>query len=275
MILGLDTNTWLGFTVVAAVISTIGALLGIFLKDFVFSRSFERWKQKQTLEILYHRYRDPLFLSARELASRIGEILHHYPTVYLKATVLELRPDRQVHNSIDDPYFQRYKLVSTAYRFCAFLGWVELYRQEGTYLHSGNNKHSKKLEAAVELVRSDLADGQLNMADDWEEWRDTLIFREELRAIGELMIETHGGTRTIMGYCRYLELFDSDESSPTQNWSKVMLNFLLDLETTSRDFRQTRLKRLAVHMVDLMELLDANSIQSYLIAYRNRWRAAV
>jgi hypothetical protein len=266
---------WLAFTVVAAIISTLGALLGVFLKDYIFSRSFEQWKQKQTLETLYHRYRDPLFVSATELASRVGEILNHYPTVYLKATVLVSKPERQVHNGIDDPYFQRYKLISTAYRFCAFLGWIELYRQDGTYLHSGNNELSKKLEAAVELVRADLADGQLNMADDWEEWRDTLIFREELRAIGESMIEARGDLRTIMGYCRYVDLIDSDKPSPTQNWTKVILNFLLDLESTDRDFRQTRLKRLVVHLVDLMEFLDADSIQSYLISYRKNWRGVI
>ena len=204
MIFGLGIQTWLGLTVVATIISTLGALFGIFLKDFVFSRSFERWKQQQTLELLYDRYRDPLFLSARELASRVGEILHHYPTVYLKTTVLASKPKRQIHNSIDDPYFQRYKLVSTAYRFCALLGWLELFRQESTYLHPGNNEHSNKLESAVERIRADLADGQLNTANDWDEWRDTLIFREELRAIGESMIEARGNTRTIMGYCKYL-----------------------------------------------------------------------
>jgi hypothetical protein len=196
--LGIDMTTWLGLAVVAAVVSTFGALLGVILKDYFFSRSFERWKQKQSLELLYQKYRDPLFLSASELASRVAELLYHYPAIYLSQEVLSLQPTKQLHNNIDDPYFQRYKLVSTIYRFCAFFGWLELYRQETTYLHSGDSKYSRSLECAVEMIRGDLADGQINGADDWEKWKDSLIFREELRAIGESMIETRGSTRAVM-----------------------------------------------------------------------------
>jgi hypothetical protein len=183
MFLGLDLKTWLGLTVIGSAVSTVGALLGILLKEYFFSRSFERWKQRQSLELLYQKYRDPLMLSARELASRTLEIVNDYPTVFLQASVLASHPKRQVKNSDEDRYFQRYKLLSTVYRFCAFLGWLELYRQEITYLHSRNNRHSRELERAIELVRADLADGQLNNAEDWDAWRDTLVFREELRGM--------------------------------------------------------------------------------------------
>jgi hypothetical protein len=114
--------------------------------------------------------------------------------------------------------------VSTVFRFCAFFGWLELYRQETTYPHSENSEYSKSLECAVEIVRGDLADGQINLADDWEEWKDNLIFREELRAIGESMIETRGSTRAVIGYCRFVELFDSKNASPTKHWSNVVAN---------------------------------------------------
>jgi hypothetical protein len=271
MFLNLDLKTWLGLTVVGSAISTLGALFGILLKDYFFSRSFERWKQRETLEGLYQKYRDPLTLSARELASRTRGIVEQYPTVYLTAEVLASRPERQIENNIDDPYFRRYKLLSTVYRFCAFLGWIELYRQELTYLHSGRIKHSRELERAVELIRGDLADGQLNDAKNWYEWRDTLVFREELRAIGDSIIEPRGTTRTVMGYGRFAELFDATDPSPTQRWARVLLNFLLDLEMQRPDFRQTRLQRLVVHLVGLMELLDNASIEKSLIAARNKW----
>jgi hypothetical protein len=275
MFLGLDLKTWLGLTVVGSVVSTLGALFGIFLKDYFFSRSFERWKQRQTLELVYQKYRDPLMLSARELASRTVEVVDNFPTVFLKATVLASRPERQLDNSIKDPYFQRYKLVSTAYRFCALLGWLELYRQEITYLHSGKSKHSKELERAIGLIRADLADGQLNQAENWQDWRDTLIFREELRAIGESMIEARGATRTIMGYGRFTELFDSDSASPLQRWAHVLVNFLLDPVVERPDFRQTRLQLLVVHLVDLMALLDEASVEKFLIEARSKWERAM
>lgn len=271
MFLGLDFKTWLGLTVVASVISTVGALFGILLKDYFFSRSFERWKQRQTLEVLYQKYRDPLMLSTSELASRTCEIAKHYPTVYLSTEVFMSRPEKQIDNNIDDPYFRRYKLLSTSYRFCALFGWLELYRQEVTYLRSSSNRHSRQFERAVELIREDLADGQLNKADNWEEWRDTLVFREELRAIGESMIEAQGTTRTVIGYGRFVELLDSATPNSTQRWTHVLLNFLLDLQAERPDFRRTRLERLVVHLVGLMTLLDHESIDEPLVLARNKW----
>ncbi len=275
MFLGLDIKTWLGLSVIGAVVSTIGSLIGIALKDYVFSRSFENWKQRRTLEQIYQHFKDPLLLSARELASRIIEILDQYPTVYLKRPVFESHPEKQIENSIDDPYFQRYKLISTLYRFCAFLGWLELYRQEIVFLQSGNNKHSKKLEHSIGKIRADLADGQLNKAEDWIEWRDILIFREELRAIGEAMIESHGTLRTIMGYGRFCELLESESVSGAKRWVEVVMNFFLDMSVHQRDFRRNRLQRLLVHLVDLLRLLDTNTLEQYLINAHNKWKSDV
>ncbi|BBQ01243.1 hypothetical protein BSFA1_63710 (plasmid) [Burkholderia sp. SFA1] len=80
-------NNWLSFAVLAAAISTFGALAGVLIKDYFFARSFERWKQQETLEQLYQRFRDPLTLASRELADRIGEIVSDYPTVFLTNNV--------------------------------------------------------------------------------------------------------------------------------------------------------------------------------------------
>lgn len=271
MLVDLDLKSWLALSAFGAVISTVGALLGIAIKDYFFSRSFERWKQSQTLEQLYQKFRDPLLLSARELASRINEILENYPTVYLSYEVLASSPKKQLENSIHDPYFQRYKLMSTAYRLGAFLAWIELYRQELTFLHPGNNRHAKALEVAVELLRSDLADGQLNQAEEWYLWRDTLVFREELRAIGESLIEVRGSARTVMGYGRYCEQLEAPAPNAVQRWSPVLFNFLLELETTGKDFREVRLKRIFIHLVGLMRLVDGKSIQPWLIKACAKW----
>lgn len=78
MLQEISLETWLGFSVVGTLISTVGALLAIIIKDFFLARSFEKWKQRRSLEQLYQRYRDPLFLSASELATRLCEIDQHY-----------------------------------------------------------------------------------------------------------------------------------------------------------------------------------------------------
>ena len=40
----------LGLTVVGALVTTGGTLLGLFLKEVLLARSFERWKARQSLE---------------------------------------------------------------------------------------------------------------------------------------------------------------------------------------------------------------------------------
>jgi hypothetical protein len=263
MFLGLDLKTWLGLTVLGAAISMVGALAGIVLKDYFFTRSLERWRQRQTLDQVYQRFRDPLVLAARELASRTLEILDDYPPVYLRESVLATDPKKQIENSIEDAYYQKYKLLSTAYRLCAFLAWLELYRQEITFLHSGDNKQARAFAIAVSRIRGDLADGQINVAEDWHEWRDTLIFREELRAIGESFIEARWGARSVMGYGRYCEQLECDSPNAVRRWTPVVLNFYLDLEAGGKDFRQVRIERIYVHRVDLNLLFDELSFEPY------------
>lgn len=264
MFLGYDIRSWLGLSIVGTVVTTLGSVFGIILKDRFFTRSFELWKQQQNLDQIYQRFRDPLVLAARELASRTLEILDEYPTVYLRKKVLSLHPERQVENSTEDAHFQRYKLISTAYRLSAFFGWLELYRQEITFLHPGDNRQARSLEEAVGKIRSDFADGQLNVANNWHEWRDTLVFREELRAIGESLIESRDKSRTVVGYGRYCEQLESESSNSVKRWSPTVLNFYLDLETSGKDFRLIRLQRMYVHLIELMRLLDEDSVDEYL-----------
>src|ERR1035437_8046900 len=74
-----------------------------------------------------------------------------------------------IANSADDEYYQRYKFISTLYRLCAWLGWVELYRQEVAFLDSGQQKTNGAFERDLDAIRSSLADGHLNEAEDWLE----------------------------------------------------------------------------------------------------------
>lgn len=90
------------------------------------------------------------------------------------------------------------------------------------------------------------------------------MFREELRAIGESLIETRASTRSVMGYGRYCEQLEATTPNGIQRWSVVVLSFFLELQPNGKDVRQTRLKRLLVHLVELMRHIDHNSIEPYL-----------
>jgi hypothetical protein len=130
---GLELKDLLGLAVLAALVTTAGNLLATVLKDFFLSRSFERWKERLTRNAVYRKYRDPIVLAAQELESRLSHICESYPPDYLRAEVLDAAVPEVGINSSDDPYYKRYRLLSTVYRLCAFLGWLELYRQEPAF----------------------------------------------------------------------------------------------------------------------------------------------
>ena len=171
------------------------------------------------------------------------------------------RPTRLQANTIEDPHFRRYKLVSSAYRLCAFLGWLELYRQDLTFLDTDRRRDNRKLEAYLEDIRRDLADGQLNQAPDRTRWTDFLIFREEQRAVGAAMVVDAGSQRTVMGYGAFLALVDRLEEAPDAElwWLRTAMHFLLDLRA-DRDFRRTRLERLERDIRSLIGVLSPDRL---------------
>jgi hypothetical protein len=249
--LDLTGSEILSLTVIAAVVTTIGNLVATWLKEFVFVRSFERWKERRSLASVKRRYRDPLLLSAQELRWRVAEIVDLYPPPYLRASVLHHRPDI-ARNDLADPYYQRYRLESTVFRLCAFLGWLELYRRELTFLHG--RRLDRKLAETLERVRDDLANGELNTAPDLRDWSDRLIFREEQRAIGESMI-VRDATPSIMGYARFYSLSERADADRELWWLLIARGFFLDPEA-DLDFRRERLERVRGHLIAAIKLLQ-------------------
>ena len=250
----------LGLTVVAALVGAAGSLIGVILKDFFFSRSFEKWKTRQALERIYARYTDPIFLAANDLCNRLEEICERHPASYLDSKLFDNKVIKMQSNTASDPYFQKYKLLSSIYRFCSFLGWLELFRQEIVFLESGKSAKNRALERKLNLIRSDLADGQLNTAEDWIRWHDRLIFREEQRAIGEKMIIRKNGNISVMGYAEFCEKLDI----PIENrdhWLQIAISFFVDPSSVNKDFHLIRLKRLIVHLVELMNELDRSRVR--------------
>jgi hypothetical protein len=262
MLFGLKLQELLALTVLAAVVTAAANLLATVLKDFFFTRSFEQWKEHRTLMSVYRKYRDPIVLAGVEFESRLSQICDSYPPDYLQSEVLDAVPDELKANSSDDPYYKRYRLLSTVYRLCAFLGWLELYRQDVTFLDTGRQSENQRFEEALARLRDDLADGRLNKAHDWRDWRDRLIFREEQRAIGETMIASSTTSRVVIGYGTFCTLFiraASDESL----WSlRVACNFFLNLEDT-KDFRRERLALMRQHLRTMIEVLRPETAKKY------------
>lgn len=262
-LLNLPVAQLLGLSVIGTLITVLGTLLGTVLKDFFLARSLEKWKADRSLLSVYHRYRDPIFLASAELSHRLGEIVFYMmPDSYLRPELLQYKRTEPVRNLADDPQYMKYKLVSTIYRFCAFFGWLELYRQEITYLDSGRSKVNVEIERSIRKVREDLADGDLNVATDWSEWKDSLLFREEQRAIGESVIETLNDDKSVIGYSKFTDILLDGSDSVRKQWINIAMDFLLDLDCNAQghDFRRARCLLLIVHLVNLMESLDTNRV---------------
>lgn len=254
----MELKDYLGLTVVGAVITTIGSLIALFLKDFLFVRYFDSIREKRTLKNLFKKYNDPLVLSAIELIRRLNELVRNYSTLTNVFTTDNFKstPRIQTSNDATDPYFLKYKIVSTLYRFCSLLGWLELYRQEMTFLDSHSTKRTIKLLEIIEKIRTPLADGQLIAEKkDWTTWKDILIFREELRAIGEGMIENNKEKKSILGYGKFQEMVDAYLTNDKPTWLRPTINFFLDYDS-KKDFREQRLKLLHNGLLDLVECLN-------------------
>ena len=246
-----DWKTILGLSVLGALVTTVGSLLATVVKDFLLARSLERFKTQQQLRQVYLKLRDPLLLSTIDLVNRIAEIAFESTVNFLDPALLQASASRMTENSAHDLYYQRYKFVSTSYRLCVWFGWVEMYRQETTFLDSGQRKTNEDFEHHVQAMRSSLADGHLNDADDWLAWTDSLIFREEQRAIGERMLDA--SRRAAIGYAEFNTRLIPSGSHPTDPWIRLAVDFLSDLKSIpdadERDFRRARCLLLIKHGV--------------------------
>jgi hypothetical protein len=249
-------KSYLEFTVIAAIVTTCGTILGLFIKDFLFVRYFDNLRDQKSLKKISKKYKDPLLLVLNELLGRVEE-LRKYKAVrdrYLKSNLFK-KVDYLKGNSSSDPYYVKYRIVSTLYRFCALFGWLEMYRQDITFLDSHSKKESFKSLDLIEKIRTTIADGRLNNQNDWKLWNDVLIFREELRSVGEGMIEMASGQKSITGYGRFQMLIDDFEKEKKPLWLKPVINFFTEFQE-EKDFRIKRIELLVKYLSELIKCLD-------------------
>lgn len=252
---------WLGLTVLAALIGVIGSLIALYVKEFIANRSFEHWKALQSLEAVYDRYRRPICTAAEELsgrcyinAFRIEPWRIHIGVDYLSNSHIEDNKTAKV-----DSRFYRYKLLSDSYRLCCFFGWIELYRRDVGLMNVNKTEHGRRLEVCIKNIRSDVADGQRNYHQNWREWRDALIFREEQRAIAHRMI-SDAPAMGLIDFGTFCEIVAREiESKGADKWFLKAVEFFSNL-SDDRDFRITRMKFLVLHLAELRELLQPGSV---------------
>lgn len=130
-------------------------------------------------------------------------------------------------------YRYRYALISTVYRLSALLGWMEVYRRDMSYLR-GTAQEQQAIAARWQAIRSDLANITYG--------KDTCIFPDEQRAIGEVMLsippyETAGAvprTPTVIGYADFSSACLARRFTSLKRREGPRLNLF---QTTTNDFR--------------------------------------
>lgn len=261
-------STLFGLSVLGAIVTTLGSLLGILIKDIWAAHWFEKRKAKRTIEDVYRRYQLPIFFAAKELSGRLYG-LSRDRSGHLKLEsqfgLEQLRdnPARPADSSASSHYF-RYRFVSHVYRLCSFLGWVELYRRDIGTMDIEALGLSRALDASLQNVQSAFADGQVNERKDRGQWRDCLLFRDELRAIGSRMIADKERL-AILDFAAFADILESDlEGKAAGRWFVQAAHFFDHLRLEN-DFRLVRMRMLVVQLTTLMELLQPGRIPRHYV----------
>jgi hypothetical protein len=152
-------------------------------REHAFSREQKEADRRLAAEQLVRRYRDPLVFAADQLLSRIENVrdngfLEKYGRV---------RRD--------------YVVASTTYAVAEILGWIELFRQNQQFLDLGEEQATRRTNECL---------GALGRAFSTDTITDAaglpatfMIWRQEQRAIGELMIAGVGDQARCIGYATF------------------------------------------------------------------------
>lgn len=262
----LNFRDFLAPTVIGSVAGAIGSLLTMFLKDFVGVRSFEKWKFRNAQALAYDHYRWPICLAAAELSHRCFKRIEEREKRSLASDSVSIdviankSAERALTAEVDENYL-RYRLMSDAYRLCCLLGWLEIYRRDlGDYDGEGRRKITA-LDACIQNVRNDLADGKITPHKDWVKWIDCVIFREEQRAIGHRMI-ANSPKAGVIDFGTFCSVLEADPTGVGEGkWFRIAAAFFASLKDR-KDFRIERMERLFVHLVDLRACIAPASVLS-------------
>lgn len=180
-----------GVAVCSAVVSASATARSIRLQD---SLALKRsWLgRREASEDLVRRYREPLLLAAFDLQARICNIVQDD---FLGR-----------HLGSADPAEQQYARASTLYRVGDYFGWTEILRRGLQFLDLGDDRRTRELAGLLAQVSRTFSDTGLYPAGAFR------LFRDEQRALGEIMLEPAAGERQYqcIGYATFTERLEAD-----------------------------------------------------------------
>ena len=152
-----------------------------------------RLERQQAGEDLIRQYREPLLLAAFELQARIYNIVQ-------SGFVAR-------HLGSSDPEEGHYARASTLYRLGDYLGWIEVLRRGLQFLDLGEEKRTHELVERLDVSSHTFSN------TEWFPASVFRIFRDEQRALGEIMLEPIEGELRryqCIGYATFVRRLDED-----------------------------------------------------------------
>jgi hypothetical protein len=195
-----------------------------------------RLEREQASEDLIRRYREPLLLAAFDLQARIYNII---------CMDFVAR-----HTSSGDPEERLYARASTLYRLGNYFGWIEVLRRGLQFLDLGEEARTHELVERLDTVSHTFADTEGFPASAFR------LFRDEQRALGEVMLEpAEGDLRRYqcIGYATFVDRLDG-ESGFTRWFERLGREFnkLSDPAPGQLD-RLIKLQHALVHVIDFLD----------------------
>lgn len=244
-------NLALTSTTVSIVIAGISAALAIVSiawqtrtesqrqrREHEFAINLKEADRRREAENLVRRYREPLVFAADQLVSRIENIRDNW---FLEKYGQSRRD---------------YVITSTTYAFSELLGWMELLRINQQQLDLGEEQATRRMnERLAEVGRTLSTDSIL---DESGRPAAFMIWRQEQRAIGELMIDGTAERVRCIGYARFTESLSDPRFA---DWfERVRTDASEAVENPSCAL--PRLTRLTEAVAALIDYLDPNHIRA-------------
>jgi len=152
-----------------------------------------RLERQQASEDLIRRYREPLLLAAFDLQARIHNIVHGDFVAR--------------HMGSSDPEERHYARASTLYRLGDYFGWIEILRRGLQFLDLGEEERTHGLVERLDTVSPTFSN------TEWFPASVFRLFRDEQRALGEVMLEPAEGELRryqCIGYATFVDRLDRE-----------------------------------------------------------------
>jgi hypothetical protein len=186
---------------------------------------------------LLAQYREPLLIAAYELGDRIDNIQRRAFLSYLKV------PDHRGETA----------LLSTLYRFAHYFAQQEILRSNLRFMRFRSGEVTEIVADLLEHIGRTFATDKLDWGYPVESPR-FMFWREEQRAIGELMLERlNGKPEACIGYASFVNAYN-------ERFAKWFSPFIEDLTSDRIAINSDRLARLRSLLANLVTQLDEDGI---------------